>query len=52
MGTDNFYVLEELRKWQQEELHKRMQFNETYQLYSDVPRKKVCADFLLFKICI
>jgi hypothetical protein len=47
MGTDNFYVLEELRKWHQEELHKRMQFNETYQLYSDVPRKKVCADFLL-----
>jgi hypothetical protein len=52
MGTDNLYVLEELRKWQQEELHKRMQFNEMYQLYSDVPRPKVCADFILFKICI
>lgn len=52
MDTNNFYVLEELRKLEQENLHKRMQYNETYQLYSEVPRRKVCADFILFKICI
>jgi hypothetical protein len=47
----NTYTIEKLRKHKEEELHKKMQFNETYHLYS-APRKKICADFILFKICI
>ncbi|QNG60277.1 MULTISPECIES: hypothetical protein [Bacillaceae] len=47
----NTYAFEKLRMHHKEELDKKMQFNETYHLYS-APRKKICMDLILFKICI
>jgi hypothetical protein len=47
----NSIIFEELYKLNMDEMNRRMQFNETYQLYSDELKKNYCVDLKFIKIC-
>ncbi|MEK3807052.1 hypothetical protein [Metabacillus indicus] len=51
MNNHDFYVMEELHKLEKEAQLNKMRTDDALQSYSKVQRKKVCADFGLFKIC-
>lgn len=51
MNNHDFYVMEELHKLEKEAQLKKMRTDDACHSYSKVQRKKVCADFGLFKIC-
>ncbi|RFU61034.1 hypothetical protein [Peribacillus glennii] len=51
MDTNDF-ALEEMVKFKQWEMEKKMEFIETYKLYADTPRKRFCVQWNRFKICI
>jgi hypothetical protein len=48
----NFWVIEEMIKFNKEEMDREIKFKETYKLYSNSSRKKYCVDLKVIKLCI
>ncbi|MEH7513042.1 hypothetical protein V7146_09935 [Gottfriedia acidiceleris] len=48
----NSWILEEMARFNKEEMERELKFNETYNLYSTSKKKKYCIDLKIIKFCI